>query len=60
MARYRTLCCDEVLESTHRHDFVTCSCGASSVDGGDEYSRVLWKPEVSSPPQPIDQPKEED
>ena len=29
-------CCDEI-ESKHRHDFVTCQCGAISVDGGKEY-----------------------
>ncbi len=52
MARYRTRCCDEILVSSHRHDFRTCSCGATSVDGGDVYSRVLWDPAVSGPPDP--------
>lgn len=28
-----------MIESKHRHDFVTCSCGASSVDGGKVYLR---------------------
>lgn len=31
--------CGEVIESKHRHDFVTCKCGASSVDGGKSYLR---------------------
>lgn len=31
-------CGDEIF-SKHRHDFVTCSCGAISVDGGQEYIR---------------------
>lgn len=31
--------CDTVLESKHRHDFVTCKCGNISIDGGPEYSR---------------------
>ena len=31
-------CCD-VIESKSLHDFVTCSCGACSVDGGHEYLR---------------------
>jgi hypothetical protein len=31
--------CDDFIFSRHRHDFVTCSCGASSVDGGQEYLR---------------------
>lgn len=29
--------CGEVIESKHRHDFVTCKCGAISVDGGRAY-----------------------
>jgi hypothetical protein len=31
--------CDDVIESTHRHDFVSCKCGAIFVDGGQEYLR---------------------
>jgi hypothetical protein len=31
--------CDSVIESTHRHDFVGCACGAIAVDGGKEYLR---------------------
>ena len=31
--------CGEVIESTYRHDFVTCSCGSISVDGGHDYLR---------------------
>ena len=31
--------CDDFIFSRHRHDFVTCSCGACSVDGGQEYLR---------------------
>lgn len=31
--------CKDQLISHHRHDFVTCSCGASSLDGGTEYCR---------------------
>ena len=48
--RYRTRCCNEIIESSHRHDLKTCPCGATTVDGGDAYSRVLWDPEVSGPP----------
>jgi hypothetical protein len=29
-------CGDEIV-STHRHDFVRCTCGAVSVDGGKDY-----------------------
>ncbi|MCD7967877.1 MAG: hypothetical protein LUG90_19245 [Clostridiaceae bacterium] len=31
--------CGEVIESKFRHDFVACSCGRCSVDGGLEYLR---------------------
>ena len=31
--------CKEVVESTHRHDFRYCSCGAVAVDGGKAYLR---------------------
>jgi len=29
--------CLDVIESRYRWDFVTCSCGAWSVDGGHDY-----------------------
>lgn len=33
--------CKDVIESTYRHDFVGCSCGAIFVDGGHSYLRRL-------------------
>lgn len=33
------LACGDFIVSKHRHDFVTCTCGAISVDGGQEYLR---------------------
>ena len=33
------LSCGDMIVSKHRHDFVTCTCGAVSVDGGQEYLR---------------------
>ena len=33
----KCLICGEEIESTYRHDFVTCSCGKLSVDGGKDY-----------------------
>ena len=33
------LSCGDFIVSKHRHDFVTCTCGAVSVDGGQEYLR---------------------
>jgi hypothetical protein len=39
--RNRAQCrlCGDVIESAHRHDFVSCSCGEISVDGGTAYLR---------------------
>jgi hypothetical protein len=31
--------CGDVIESTHRHHFVSCKCGAIFTDGGTEYIR---------------------
>ena len=37
--RNRAQCnkCHEIIESKHVHDFVSCKCGAISVDGGRDY-----------------------
>lgn len=35
--RVRCLVCEAVIESVTRHDYVTCLCGAVSVDGGKDY-----------------------
>lgn len=37
--------CGDVIESTSRHDYVTCKCGAISVDGGTDYIRRIGNPE---------------
>ena len=37
--------CDTVVESTYRHDFVPCKCGAIFVDGGLAYLRAGGNPE---------------
>ena len=31
--------CGDIIESKHVHDYITCSCGSVSVDGGEEYLR---------------------
>jgi hypothetical protein len=31
--------CEQVVESTHRHDFQQCECGAIFTDGGLDYIR---------------------
>jgi hypothetical protein len=33
------LSCNDIIESKHRHDFVTCRCEKLSVDGGHDYLR---------------------
>ncbi len=43
--RAQCLVCFDIIISTHRHDFVSCKCGAISVDGGLAYSRRLGEPE---------------
>ena len=35
--------CGDVIESKSRHMFVTCKCGACSVDGGHDYLRRCFK-----------------
>jgi len=32
--------CKDIIESTHRHDFVRCKCGKSFLDGGEHYMRA--------------------
>lgn len=39
----KCLSCLEVIISNNRHDFVTCSCGNLSVDGGSFYTRRLFQ-----------------
>ena len=31
--------CEDIIESAHRHDFVSCKCGAIFTDGGKDYIR---------------------
>ena len=35
--------CGNVIESTDRHQYVTCSCCACKVDGGHDYLRRCFK-----------------
>jgi hypothetical protein len=35
----KCLSCQDIIESQHRHDYISCFCGAISIDGGNEY----WK-----------------
>lgn len=35
--------CGEVIESTHRHDFKSCSCSEIFIDGGLDYTRFGFR-----------------
>lgn len=43
--RNRAKCklCNDVLESYHRYDYVTCKCGEISIDGGNDYCNAAAK-----------------
>ena len=36
----RCLSCGDVIFSRARHDFMTCSCGKVSIDGGFDYNKI--------------------
>ena len=37
--------CGDIIESTYRHEYVQCKCGACAVDGGHDYLRRSFKDE---------------
>lgn len=39
--RIQCLNCKDVIISHHRHDYVTCTCGNVSLDGGLSYRRLI-------------------
>lgn len=43
----KCLKCNDIIVSTNRHDFVTCSCKSLSVDGGSWYLKRLFVEEES-------------
>jgi hypothetical protein len=42
---HRCSTCKDVLYSRATHDFRTCGCGKTSVDGGFDYTRLVFKKE---------------
>lgn len=59
--------CGEVIESKALHDFITCSCGACSVEGGLMSPTRRWDPKYGMEPDNVyeelseyDTPGEED
>ena len=47
IVRNRIKCkkCGAIIESTSRHDFKFCKCGAVAVDGGKDYLRRVGSKE---------------
>ena len=39
----KCLKCGDKIVSKHKHDYITCSCGNISVDGGLDYCRRIFK-----------------
>jgi hypothetical protein len=35
--------CNDIIESTFRHDYIKCSCGGCAVDGGLDYVRTGYR-----------------
>lgn len=38
--KFRCLNCNDIIESKDLHDCVSCKCGACSIDGGKQYTRI--------------------
>lgn len=45
--------CKDIIYSCAHHDFHSCSCGGVEVDGGFEYLRYGWNPDIQRP-EPIE------
>lgn len=41
--KVKCLLCNDIIESTHRHDFKWCSCKNVAVDGGKSYLKRTYK-----------------
>lgn len=43
--RNRAKCrlCNDIIESKHQHDYVSCSCEEIALDGGNAYHRACFK-----------------
>jgi len=43
----KALClkCGDIIESKRRHDFISCECGAISIDGGKDYFKRSGNPD---------------
>lgn len=43
--KIKCLKCNDIIESLSVHDFKYCKCGACSIDGGNEYTRIGGNPQ---------------
>lgn len=41
--------CKDTIYSRARHDFNSCSCGGCSIDGGLDYTKICWEPDMDCP-----------
>ena len=41
--------CGDVIYSIANHDYHSCTCGGCHVDGGFEYLRFGWNPDIQMP-----------
>jgi hypothetical protein len=56
--KIRCASCNDVIESTYRHDFVKCKCGKIGIDGGEDYCKTIGDPQdIIFEQQIIDQKK---
>lgn len=39
--------CEDIIYSCARHDFMKCTCGSYSIDGGFDYLKVSFPPDSS-------------
>ena len=38
---FKCLYCNDIIESKHQHEYTTCKCGKTSIDGGTSYIRLV-------------------
>ena len=55
LTQYGVRCnkCLDSIFSNSRHDFVSCKCGDTFIDGGFDYQRVGFNP-IAGPPELIE------
>jgi hypothetical protein len=46
--KLQCLNCNDIIESTYRHDYVKCDCGGCTTDGGLDYLHRSWHDDVES------------